>query len=128
MTSRRPWFFKPPSEPSSKEGDETYHLSRSLDLGAEPSERLPGNFPSTSFTSFPFELDSSWRPATPEQERPTPDTVTTQDSFDTAPEISEPVEKLIEALLNSKKPKQPEVTINVMAEGEKADVVMDNKT
>jgi hypothetical protein len=104
------------------------NLSRSLDLGAEPSERLPGNFPTTTFTSFPFEQDSSWRPATPKQEQPTPDTVTTQDSFDTAPEISEPVEKLIEALFNQKKPKQPEVTINVMAEGKKADVVMDDAT
>jgi hypothetical protein len=68
MTSRRPWFFRPPSEPSSEEEDETDHLSRSLDLGAEPAERFPVEFPSTSFTPFPFELDSLWRPTTPEQE------------------------------------------------------------
>jgi hypothetical protein len=119
-TSRWPWFFRPPSAPSSEEEDETDHLSRSLDLGAEPAERLPIEFASTGFS--PFELDSSGRPATPEIEQLTPDTTTTQDSFDTAPEISEPVEKLLEALFKSNKPKQPaEVTINVMSEGKKPD-------
>jgi hypothetical protein len=68
------------------------------------------------------------RPATPERKQPTPDTITTQDSFDTAPEISEPVEKLFEALFNPKKPKQPEVTINIMAEGKKSDVMDVDKT
>jgi hypothetical protein len=113
MTTRRSWFIKPLSTSSSKEEDETDHLSRSYDLGAEPAERSP--FASTSFAPLNFEI--SWRPTTPIKGR-TPETTTTQDSFDTAPEISEPTEKLFEALFNSKKPKQStEVTINVMAGG-----------
>jgi hypothetical protein len=93
-----------------------------------------GTEPTVASTSFaPFNLESSWRPITPIEQR-TPDTTTTQESFDTAPELPEATENLFRALLDSRRPNEPEptetpaeVTINTMA-SKGLDVSMDDTT
>jgi hypothetical protein len=77
-------------------------LSRSF-LGIELTEEAAVSF-------RPFDLGSSWRPATPELERRTPETTetsNTQASYQTAPELSEPVEHLFDALLEQNEPRSP---------------------
>ena len=50
-----------------------------------------------------------------EPEHKTPETTETQDSFATVPEISKEFEKLVDVILDQKK---PEITINTMSTAE----------
>ena len=96
---RRRGLFRPPDELSSEEEDT---LSRSF-LGAEPTIEPP--IETTSFSAL--DQEHLWRVATPQNEpveRPTPETTETRTSYDTAPELSEPVEHLFDALLRQDRP------------------------
>src|SRR6202789_3849251 len=104
-SSRRRGTIRPPSVSSSDEEPNT--LSRSL-LGGEPTEPTEQLDPfndehlwgtSTQRTEPEFEHE-------PEPEQRTPATIDTQDSFETAPELSEPVEHFFGAVLKQK-PKSP---------------------
>ena len=107
-------FNDSPSPLSEEEIPE--NLTRSL-IGLEPTERTPR----------PFDQEQLWRaPATePEPERKTLDTTDTQDSFATVPEIMKEFERLIDTVLDQRK---PEVTINTMAnEGKKPEGTQEDK-
>ena len=94
MPPRKRGLFRLLDESSSEEEDS---LSRSF-LGAEPTLEPP--IETTSFSAF--DQEHQWRTATPQNEpieRLTPETTETQTSYDTAPELSKPVEHLFDALL-----------------------------
>ena len=92
-----PWrrgLFRLLDESSSEEEDT---LSRSF-LGAEPTLEPP--IKTTSFLAL--DQEHLWRTVTPQNEpikRSTPETTETWTSYDTAPELSKPVEHLFDALL-----------------------------
>ena len=107
-------FDDSPSPSSEEEIPE--NLSRRL-IGLEPTER----------TLRPFDWEQLQRApaAEPEPEHKTPDTTDTQDSFATVPEITKEFERLIDAVLDQRK---PEVTINTMAnEGKKPEGAQEDK-
>ena len=98
MPPQRRGLFRLLDESSSEEEDS---LSRSF-LGAEPTLKPP--IETTSFLAF--DQEHQWRTATPQNEpieRPTPETTETRTSYNTAPELSEPVEHLFDALLNQER-------------------------
>ena len=102
---RRRGLFRLLDESSSKEEDS---LSRSF-LGAKPT--LKPLIETTSFSAF--DQEHLRRTATPQNElieRPTPETTETQTSYDTAPELSEPVEHLFDALLRQEQTLEQEDT------------------
>ena len=92
-----PWrrgLFRLLNESSSKEED----LSSWSFLGAEPTLELP--FETASFLAL--DQERLWRTITPQNkliERLTPETTETWTSYDTAPELSEPIEHLFDTLL-----------------------------
>ena len=89
MPPRRRGLFRLLNESSSEEGNP---LIRSL-LGAEPTLKPP--FETTSFLAF--DQEHLWRTVTLQNEpieRLTPEMTETQTSYDTASELSEPVEHL----------------------------------
>ena len=91
---------------SSSSSEDT--LSRSF-LGAEPTLKPP--IETTSFSAFDQEY--LWRTATPQNEpieRLTPETTETWTSYDTAPELSEPVEHLFDTLLRQERTLEREDT------------------
>ena len=93
--------FRLPSRTPTPSDDEPSPLSRSF-LGGEPTEQ-PTNFGALDFEQL-------WRiPATepePEQEQQTPETTDTQESFASAPELSEPTERLFNTLLEQRNPEE----------------------
>ena len=94
MPPRRRGLFRLPDKLSSEEEDT---LSRSF-LGAELTIEPP--IETTSFLAL--DQEHLWRTVTPQNEpieRLTPETTETRTSYDTAPELSEPVEHLFDALL-----------------------------
>ena len=65
----------------------------------------------TSFSAF--DQEHQWRTATPQNEpieRPTPEMTETQTSYNTAPELSKPVEHLFDALLRQERTIEQEDT------------------
>ena len=104
MPPLRRGLFRLLDEPSSEEDS----LSRSF-LGAEPT--LKPLIETTSFSAF--DQEHLWRTATPQNEpikKLTPETTETQTSYDTAPELSEPVEHLFDALLRQEQTLEQEDT------------------
>ena len=94
MLPQRRGLFRLLNESSS---EEEHSLSRSF-LGAELTLEPP--IETTSFSAL--DQEHLWRTVTPQNElieRPTPETTETRTSYDTAPELSEPVEHLFDALL-----------------------------
>ena len=105
MPQRRRGLFRLLDESSSKEESP---LSRSF-LGAELT--LEPLIETTSFSAL--EQEHLWRTVTPQNEpieRLTPETTETQMSYNTAPELSEPVEHLFDALLRQEQTLEQENT------------------
>ena len=98
MLPQRRGLFRLLDESSSEEEDP---LSRSF-LGAEPT--LEPQIETTSFLAF--DQEHLWRTVTPQNEPIewlTPETTETQTSYETAPELSKPVEHLFDALLRQER-------------------------
>ena len=112
-------MYRPPSDSSESEEaptpttKELDSLGRSF-LGGEPTEQ-PTNFRTIDFEQL-------WR--TTEQDRRTPETTETRESFATAPELSEPTEKLFRTLLERK----PEPTKRKMASSSRDVNIFDTTT
>ena len=105
MPPQRRGLFRLPDESSSEEEDT---LSRSF-LGAEPTIKPPIEM--TSFSAL--DQEHLWRTITPQNEpieRLTPKTTETRTSYDTVPELSEPVEHLFNALLKQERTLEQEDT------------------
>jgi hypothetical protein len=106
----------PLNEPTALPEEETDPLSRSFVFG-ERINKPPG------FISFDeFNTGESWR-ATQRTSTPRPETTDTQESFDTAPELSEPTERFFRNLLKHEPEREITIQTTEMATNTQ-DVVM----